>query len=160
MPTWLTAAKVHEEEREHRHEAQREEIERAFTPDAVVDGGEARAEAPLHAVAEEHACREERERRANRGGERHEHRASQDAEERAAGQREHRRAWQGRRGHDHVDREERARRLPRMGGPPRLCRGLLRLERPEAGEAVEVEGEERRDQRHEDAEQERAGHHA
>ena len=54
-----------DEEREHRHQTQREEVERALARDAVVDRLQLVAEAGLHPVAQHEARGEEGERRAD-----------------------------------------------------------------------------------------------
>ena len=152
---------VDDEEREQRHQAQGEEVERAFAGDALVDLGQPRAEVRLHAVAQHVARREERERRANAGCERDDQRAREQAEDCAGSQRHDRRAGQRQRRHRDIDREERPDHLHGLVGIQRSEIGLTLLDVVEMEIAAEIESEIRRDERDERDQQEQflARHH-
>ena len=142
---------VDQEERENRHQAQGEQIERAFAADAVVDGRQALAETPGHPVAEQEAGHQEGQRRADGRGERDDHRAPEQTEYRAAGQRQQRGTGNRQGGGQHIDNEigsAAQERTIRMKGPD--CR-LLILECLKVQIVPEVESEKRGDrqtQRH------------
>ena len=105
------------------------------------------AEAPLHAVAQHVARRQERERRADARCERDDHGARDETEDRTGGQRHDRGARQRQRGHRDVHDEEHRRHRQRPVVVQRGEIALLRLDVLEAQEAPEIEHEIRRDQR-------------
>ena len=138
-------ARLIDEERKQRHQAQREQVERAFALDARVDRAQLVAELALHPVAQQEAADEERQRRADAGGERDDQRAPPQAEDRAAEPasapprpaataRSPRRRPQSSRPSP-----------PRMRVVQRVDRRLLRLEILEREVALQIEREEGRD---------------
>jgi hypothetical protein len=151
MPIWLTP--YHEEERKERHQAQREEIERAVARDSFLDGSQAGAEAAADRIPQHEAGDQKRERRADRARERHRDRPGNHPEQRSTRERQHGGAGQRERGHRNVGCHVAAERRDGMRVLPRLQRLAVRLQSFEAEEAAEVEDEERADQEHDEDQQ-------
>ena len=130
---------VDQEEGENRHQAQGEQIERAFAAHALIDRRQTLAEAPGHPVAEQEARHQEGQRRADGRGKRDDHRAPEQPEHRAAGQRQQHGPGNGEGGGQHIDDEigsaaqERAVRMEGRDGR------LLVLERLQVQVLAEVE---------------------
>ncbi len=133
--------------RDGRDQPQREQVERSVAGNALVDFGQPVAQARAHAVGKHVARRQERERGADRRGERHHQGADHEAEQRPAGQRHHRAHRQRQREDRDVDQRVDADHPQRRFGVQRRKTRLLRLQGIEAEQAPDVEGEVRRDQR-------------
>ena len=144
---------IDREERERRHQAQREQIEGTVLLDPAVDRLERRAEARLHPVAQQEARDQEGEQGAQAGREGHDDQRLDETEQGAAGQRHDRRTGQRQRRHDDVDREEHRGRPPGRGIDLFGQHALLRLEPGQIEEAAEIENEEGGHQRHDHPEQ-------
>ena len=141
---------VDDEEREHRHQAQREQVERALALDAAVDVGQAGTEFRLDAVAQHVARHQHRQRRADAGGEGHHQRADPQAEDGTAEQRHDGRAGQRQRRHRHVDGEEHPQhqRRPRFVERREVtARGLDIVQAEEAAEVEREKADHQQDQR-------------
>ena len=79
---------IDDEEREDRHQAQREQIEAAFALDATVEGFQLTAEALLDALAQQSAGNQEGQRRTDGAGEGDQQQPPAEAEQRATQQRQ------------------------------------------------------------------------
>ena len=151
---------IDHEEREKRHQTQREQVEGAILGDAGVDGGQPVAEAALHPVAQQQPRREKSQRGANARRERDHQQPHPEPEQRAAGQRHHHRAGQRQRGDRDVDQEVNADHRQRRGlvqGGQTVPAGLQRVQRQPA---TQIESEVRDDQRRDEQNQQDALHAA
>ena len=128
---------VDEPEREHRHQAQREQVERAVARDPFVHRRERLAEPRLHGVAQQVARGEEREQRAEAGGEGHDDEPDPEAEHRAGreGQHDGARNRHRRRRDVHGEEREHGRERSRLvGADQRIAAGLEVLERQQGAQ--------------------------
>ena len=133
---------VDQEEREDRHQSQREQVERSLPANAVVDRCQLLAEASLDRVVEEEARGQEGQCRAHAGRERHDERSPEQPEDRAAQQRHQRRPGQRQRGHQQIDRKVHGHHRERALGEQRGELDLPRLDFGEREVAIEPEREE------------------
>ena len=148
---------IYGDKRNRRHQPQREQIERALLRDALVDRFQLLAELRLHPVAQQEARGDERERRADGGGERNDRHAPCETEDRTGKQGHHRRARQRQAGDRDIEREEREAGLQRLRLVEVLKPGEQRLQVLGFEELVAAEREVHRGCRDDQQEQRKAG---
>ena len=130
---------VQQEKRKNGDQPQREKIERPFTPDALVNGIQALAEARLDPVAEQKARHQESQGRSRGGREGDDDRPPKQSEDGPASERQQGRTGQRQSGHQDIDAEIERDRKHRARLAEGLDGCLLRLERLQVEVLAEIE---------------------
>ncbi|MNY21942.1 hypothetical protein D3C86_1555230 [compost metagenome] len=144
---------VDQEEREHRHQAQGEQIEGAFALDPGIDAAQALTETQPHPVAQQEAAAEHGQARAQGRGEGHQQQTLEQTEQRAAQQGHQDRAGQRQGGDRDIGEEEQPGRLPGIARDLGIERRLLRLERVQVEVLTQVEDQKAAEQGQDQAQQ-------